>query len=158
VEKGDDEKFIKATAGIPNDRGIIYLNSVGGMVLPGIGIATIIHKKGWSTYVPAGTFCTSMCANIWLGGNKRYITPTSLIGFHTISIKRGERWVRYEDGNAKMLDFYRDIGVSAKAGRIFMAADRNDITWLGNELAASLNINSRVTSFSPGRRRRPIAR
>jgi hypothetical protein len=144
IKAGDDDRFARAldAAKVPKGKATIYLDSAGGLVMPGVVIANIIRRFGWNTYVDANTYCVSMCANIWLAGNVRYINPTAKLGFHTISIKVGRRWFRDDRADAAMLNFYRNMGVSAKAGRVFTAADGDDVIWLNSDLAKSLDIKA----------------
>jgi hypothetical protein len=144
--RDDAIRFVKATAKIPAGKALVYLDSPGGLAVEGLVIAVGIHRQKWNTYVDADTYCLSMCANIWLAGNVRYINPTAKLGFHTISVKVGRRWFRDDRADAAMLNFYRDMGVSAKAGRVFTAADGDDVIWLNSDLAKSLDIKATTWS------------
>jgi hypothetical protein len=140
--RDDAIRFVKATAKVPAGKALVYLDSPGGLAVEGLVIAVGIHRQKWNTYVDADTYCLSMCANIWLAGNVRYINPTAKLGFHTISVKVGRRWFRDDRADAALLNFYRDMGVSAKAGRVFTAADGDDVIWLNFDLAKSLGIKA----------------
>jgi ATP-dependent protease ClpP protease subunit len=120
---------------------MVYLDSPGGLLVDGAVIADIIHGLKMNTYVDADVLCASMCANIWLAGNVRYVNSAARIGFHTIS--KGDK--RDERVNELMLhDFYRAMGVSDKAARVFLAADSDDVMWLTAELAKALDIKIKV--------------
>jgi hypothetical protein len=63
-----------------------------------------------------------MCANIWLAGHTRFINSEAKIGFHSLSDKR-RPGQRAEQANSLFMGFYREMGVSAKAARVFLAAE-----------------------------------
>jgi membrane-bound ClpP family serine protease len=149
IVKGDASRFANAVrkAGIRLADATVYLDSPGGLVIEGISIAHSIKKYGWSTYVASGTTCLSMCANIWLAGRTRYASEKAHIGFHSLSDKRNPN-ERDEQANAAFLSFYREMGVSQKAGRVFLAAEPGaDAIWLTAELARGLNVAITPVTF-----------
>jgi hypothetical protein len=74
---------------------------------------------------------------------------TALLGFHTISLPVGKRLIRNDHDNAVLLSFYRDIGVSAKAGQVLIAADHDHLTWLYPDLATGLDIKMTLWPEKP---------
>ena len=140
--KGDDTKFLHTVrdAEVPRGKAIVHLDSPGGLVDPGIPIALAIRDYGWDTLVDTNKGCGSMCANIWLAGTVRYISPHGKLAFHTVSHRVRGKWVRNEQADAAMLKFYNDMGVSQKAGRVLIAADADDAIALTSDLAKSLDI------------------
>jgi hypothetical protein len=62
---GDENTFAQTTA--PLSRVFVSFHSPGGNLLAGIGIGKIIHARGYTTYVGAGSLCGSACATAWLG-------------------------------------------------------------------------------------------
>ena len=66
-------------ASIPDNQVMVELDSPGGNVLAGLHIAEKIHQKGWPTWVPKETLCSSICGAIWLSGVARWSTNSSLI-------------------------------------------------------------------------------
>ena len=65
--------------------GEVFLNSGGGLTVPGLEIANIIKDKGFETHVASGDRCYSMCAIMWLSGKTRHVGRAAVIGFHGIS-------------------------------------------------------------------------
>jgi ATP-dependent protease ClpP protease subunit len=144
IEKGDVNRFASAVgkAEVRPGDATVWLDSPGGLVMEGIPIARAIKKYGWSTYVAADTECTSMCAIIWLAGHTRFINSNGKVGFHSASDRR-RPGTRNEQANAMMMLVYRDLGVSDKAARVFVAAEPgSDAIWLTADLAESLGIKA----------------
>lgn len=52
---------------------LLVTASPGGNLYEGLQIASIVHDKGVSTYIPEGASCESSCANIFLGGQHRLV-------------------------------------------------------------------------------------
>jgi hypothetical protein len=142
IEKGDANRFANAVgkAGVRPGDATVWLDSPGGLVMEGIPIARAIKKYGWNTYVAADTACASMCADIWLAGHIRFISSDGKVAFHSTADKK-HPGVRNEFGNAMMFSFYRELGISDKAARVFLAAEPgDDAIWLTSALAQSLDI------------------
>ncbi|MBR0801324.1 hypothetical protein JQ615_38855 [Bradyrhizobium jicamae] len=143
IEKGDANRFANAVgkAGVRPGDATVWLDSPGGLVIEGLPIARAVHKYGWNTYVGENIYCTSMCADIWLAGHSRFINSEAKLGFHSTGDKRGTVWVRNDVGNAAIFGFYRELGLSAKAARVLLAAEPGeDVIWLDSDLAKSLDI------------------
>ena len=66
---------------------VVNLDSSGGNVLGGLGIAVTVRDNGWRTYVGSEITCASMCADIWLAGETRYASKTSYIGMHSAGLE-----------------------------------------------------------------------
>jgi len=149
IVKGDADRFADAVrkGGLKPGEATVYLDSMGGLVTEGIPIARSIKKHEWNTYVPSATTCVSMCANIWLAGHTRYVSTKARIGFHSLSDRRNPK-ERNEQANAAFLPFYKEMGISAKAGRVFLAAEPGaDAIWLDVNLARSLSIAFTAITF-----------
>ena len=63
----------------PNINGII-LDSEGGQIYEGRGLAKLIEKHNLDTYTFAG--CSSACTTAFIGGNNRYLGTNARLGFH----------------------------------------------------------------------------
>jgi hypothetical protein len=146
IELNDGDKFAKALdqAKVKPGSAIVSLNSAGGNMVGGVVIARIIKHFKFDTYVPPGdnAYCTSMCANIWLAGTTKYVDEGSRIGFHTLYDGSKKVKVRDERADRMMLSFYNEMGLSNRAGRILMAADPDEVTWLSDSLAEDLGIKA----------------
>ncbi len=76
----DFDKFRDATASIT--KALVGFSSKGGSVLDAISIGRLIRLKNFATVVVDGDRCASACALAWLGGTRRFMGRTALIGFH----------------------------------------------------------------------------
>jgi hypothetical protein len=61
---------------------VVLLESPGGSALAGIEIGRTIRLRNFLTWVPSGVRCASACAAAWLGGTKRLMGKSALVGFH----------------------------------------------------------------------------
>jgi hypothetical protein len=86
IEKGDGEKFQRLVSRLPLLMAIVILNSPGGNLQSGIEIGREIDVRGYSAAVQSEKICASACALAWLAGDKRFMEPTSQIGFHAASV------------------------------------------------------------------------
>jgi hypothetical protein len=124
----------------------VILNSPGGNVLGGRGVAVTIWNNDWATVIPADTTCASMCADIWLAGSTRYAYPTSRIGTHSAGLKVGKAGnvrVKRAD-NSDRIKFFRTIGLSEVAISSMLAPNPDDMLWLSPSKAADLGIKYTV--------------
>src|SRR5215510_13776771 len=80
LDPGDGDQFRSKTSFL--SKAIVSFRSDGGSVVAGIQIGESIRLKGFSTVVPGNARCASACALAWLGGNRRFMTSESRIGFH----------------------------------------------------------------------------
>ena len=64
------------------DRPLVFLGGGGGSVTASIQIGRFIRSRQLATIVENANYCASACALIWMAGSKRYMGPTSIIGFH----------------------------------------------------------------------------
>jgi membrane-bound ClpP family serine protease len=90
IDVYDYNKFWNAVRAIPPGKAMVILNSPGGNVQAGISIGYFIHSNGFMTAVDNGGICASMCAAIWLAGERRFIQTGAFLGFHSTGLL-GER-------------------------------------------------------------------
>ncbi len=86
---GDDSKFqhIVDTYGPRIAR--VVLNSPGGSVPDGLGIAELVYSRKLDTSVPDGDYCLSACFYIFSAGEKR--NADGAVGVHQMSIPGDNR-------------------------------------------------------------------
>jgi hypothetical protein len=149
----NDEKKFEALVNDPALKGkpvIVELNSPGGKEYAGLMIGAIIRDHGYNTEVTADTYCTSICAEIWLGGVKRYASHTSRIGFHSMgevtNVRTGKRSStqvvkRSDKGNDLVIGYHKLLGIDKAATAYLLAADPKEITWLRVDTADAFNID-----------------
>jgi len=63
----------------PDARGVI-LDSPGGQIYEGRGLARVIRERGLATYTLRE--CASACATAFLAGRERLLAPGARLGFH----------------------------------------------------------------------------
>jgi hypothetical protein len=138
----DDFKTFETIAKADKAETVVYLNSDGGNMLGGLLIGMSVKEHGFATYVPADTYCMSMCAAIWIAGKDKYVAPTGKVGFHQ-PYSEDRRGRKHVDARAVafMRDYYLKVGVPKPAADYLIAANPNDIYWLNNQLAAGFGIN-----------------
>jgi len=95
----------------PGLRGIV-LDSSGGHVYEGRGVAKLVQRQGLDTYVFGS--CSSTCTTVFIAGNTRVLGPQGRLGFH-------RQWMDADypvflvDEEAEMrkdLDFYAAQGIA----------------------------------------------
>lgn len=58
----------------------VMLESEGGQIYEGRGLALLFHKHGLDTYTDS--YCLSSCTTAFIGGKNRYLGETASLGFH----------------------------------------------------------------------------
>ena len=141
----DIEQFRAKTSMLP--KAFVLFGSDGGNLAAGIEIGTTIRLKGYVSLVPDGVRCASACALAWLGGHKRFMGATALIGFHAASIQKDGVTSETSVGNALVGSYLNRIGLPDRAVVYITAAAPDEITWLKLSDAAELGID--VELFTP---------
>jgi len=128
LEAGDDRKFNQVAQRY--SKGSVYLESRGGDLVTGIAIGESIRLKGFITSLPPGTTCASSCALAWLGGSRRFLSPTSRLGFHAAYRMDGTTARETGIGNAVVGAYLTRIGLPISAVIYITKASPDAITWL----------------------------
>jgi hypothetical protein len=111
ILSGDDKRF-EAVAGNAA-KALATLSSPGGNLFAGLAVGATIHDRGYSTFVAAGNECASVCGSIWLGGTRRFLTPSSKLGFHAaFNSKTGQET---GEGNAILGAYLSRLGLTYAA-------------------------------------------
>ncbi len=63
----------------------IVLDSDGGSIFEGRGLARLIAERGLDTYSLSG--CESACATAFIGGSRRWLAPGARLGFHQYQLQ-----------------------------------------------------------------------
>lgn len=134
----DREQFLAKIA--PFATGLVILNSNGGNAYAGIEIGKAIRMRGFTTWVPSEKVCASACAFAWLGGTKRLMGKTALVGFHAVSkVQSGER-VETGYGNAMYGAYLGQLGLSDQAIFYLSNAAPSSMNWLTPEVGEKYDI------------------
>ncbi len=115
------EEWLGANPGITG----IVLDSDGGRVYEGRGVARVIRERGLDTYTLEG--CYSACTTAFIAGARRYLGVDARLGFHQYRYDAGTKNLGYLDSAAeqeKDLAYYRDRDIDRRfLERVFEAAD-----------------------------------
>ncbi len=131
----------------------IVLDSVGGRVYEGRGVARVIRERGLDTYTLEG--CYSACTTAFIAGDRRYLGVDARLGFHQYRYDAGSKNLGYLDSKSeqeKDLAYYRDRDIDARfLERVFDAA--GDEMWFPD---AGLLIEYRVIHGRVDDRLQPV--
>jgi len=143
-----DGLVVKAAAAKLNSVGkpiVVNLDSPGGNVIGGLGIANTIAINGWSTIVDADTMCASICADIWLAGKTRYAHSTAKIGMHSAGLTVKGKTLRADDGNLPRIKLFVALGISKDAIVGMLSPDPDSMMWMTPAWAKNVGIKYTVS-------------
>jgi hypothetical protein len=98
----------------PNAKGIV-IESEGGRVYEGRGLATLISQHKLNTY--SFRYCLSACAAAFIGGAKRYLGKDGKLGFHQYAfdsenLQNFRSFYNVEDEQEKDREVYRSKNIT----------------------------------------------
>jgi uncharacterized phage-associated protein len=136
IDSGDDEKLSESLQAAQNKRleiGFINLNSPGGIVSAGAGMARIIRNRQIKTRVKAGSTCASACFMLFAAGKERYAESGARIGVHSaVNQQLGET----KDAKSTTIDMARFLSeLDVPPGIIgkVVTTKPDQIAWLTND-------------------------
>jgi len=139
ITAGDADRFFDSVSNL--ERVTVILESPGGVLREALQIGAEIRTRNLATMVLPDTGCYSACGLIWVSGSRRYMSPTSQIGFHAVfSIENGE-FQESGVGNAEVGSFLTHLGLRIEAIRFFTIAGPNEFLLLTPERARALGID-----------------
>lgn len=129
----------------------VLFRSPGGDLRAGLEIGETIRLRKFSAGVAPGTVCASACALAWLGGTERYMSQTSLIGFHAsyYVAPNGEAAVS-AIGNALIGRYLTRLGLPVPVIEYATRADPHELELLTPEAAKAIGLELTVLELSPG--------
>lgn len=86
IDAGDYGKFMRTLQSMKVNQSsvvTVHLNSPGGFFDDGLAIGKTVRDRGFETFVADNSVCASMCALIWIGG-QRLRGLRAQIGFHCV--------------------------------------------------------------------------
>ncbi len=97
----------------------IILDSDGGQIYEGRGLAMLFDERGLDTYSFSG--CSSACSTAFIGGINRFLSTKAKLGFH-----------QYRLDSEKILQFYKfhDLEIEQKKDLALYQAKNIDSTFL----------------------------
>ncbi|MDO9416208.1 PAN domain-containing protein [Pararhizobium sp.] len=144
---GDDKKFKNIAIAI--DEAIVLLEGPGGQTVAGMEIGRTIAIKQYITGVPEKTVCASACGLIWLAGNKRFMTPTSMIGFHASYSTEGGRTDVSSVGNALVGSYLQQLRLADKVIVYATETGPTSMRWLTPQDAKSIGLEVTLLEDEP---------
>lgn len=142
IKTGDQHIFETLVEGCTT--GGVLFKSNGGELLVGLQIGEIIRRTGLETLVSFDGACASACALAWLGGTKRSMFETSLVGFHSaFTVEDGVATVS-SVGNALVGAYMTQMGLPLDAVTYAVSAAPDDMAWLTSRDAADLGIDATI--------------
>jgi hypothetical protein len=138
IVDGDDTRFGELSQRYP--RAVVYLESAGGALVPGIEIGKLVHAHHHPTAVLDGSTCTSACALIWIAGAPRYLGPEGHLGFHASYSDEGGRLVETGVGNAMVGHYLAQLDLPEDAAVFATIASPYEINWLTAENSGEAGI------------------
>jgi len=154
IEDGDEEVFRARVSEYPTADRWVSFSSYGGNLYAGLVIGEIIRKHGFMTVVKPRATCASVCALAWLAGVKRYLYPSSRVGFHA-AIHRDTKKAT-ASGNALIGAYLMRLGYSYQTVWWLLERDE-DMQWLTANNAAENGIEHVVLEEEAPRPTRPTA-
>jgi hypothetical protein len=142
----EDLATFTALADTQKNPALVFLDSPGGQLAAALEIGLIIKRRGFSTLVDH-TRCQSACALIWLAGKHRYMTSSSMLGFHASTDNRTSQISG--PGNAMIGTYLYQLGITNwQSMAFFVMADPKSMRWLDPRNAAVANIAVDVFSLN----------
>jgi hypothetical protein len=151
IVPGDAEVFKNTLNSIHDVKPVVALAGPGGQFIAGMSIAAQVVLNRLATFVPADKECDSICGVIWIAGAKRFMTPTSQIGFHAAyngedsAINPGQV---SSNGNAQIGAFYAVLHLNMDAIDYLTKAGPREMNYLSAAKAAELAIDVQVIDQS----------
>lgn len=136
----ESDAYVFAEAATRFRTAVVSLESNGGNLLGGLAMGRQIRERGFETLVSQGATCASVCATVWLSGERRSAAGGSRIGFHSSYLVRDGKAEASAKGNEVHANYLRSIGVPEATISYIMMAAPGSMTWLTDDAAKSLGI------------------
>jgi hypothetical protein len=147
LNQGDEKKFNLVAQ--PYTKGVVLFVSPGGELISGIEIGRLIRLRNFATGVAPGTRCASACALAWLGGAQRFLSSTSLIGFHAASIVNNGTATESGLGNPIVGAYLTTLGLPLSAVIYITKSPPDEVTWLNVSDAEQVGIDVSLLDLTP---------
>lgn len=141
----DGRKFLAAA--LSGEATLVSLASPGGSINAAIQIGSIVRSKGMTTIVDRGQDCASACGLIWLAGQRRLLTLTSRVGFHTAYVIRNGHRVASADGNALIGRYIARLDLPKQSFAFATAAGPDDLNWLDSSNSEHAGIDREIVEI-----------
>lgn len=139
ITAGDGDRFFEAVNSL--ERATVILESPGGLLREALQMGAEIRIRNFATMVLPDAECYSACGLIWVSGARRYMSPTSEIGFHAAFSAENGEYRESGVANAEIGSFLTHLGLRIEAIRFFTIAGPNEFLLLTPERARALGID-----------------
>ncbi|MER9413478.1 MULTISPECIES: lysozyme inhibitor LprI family protein [unclassified Mesorhizobium] len=139
IVQGDADRFYDLT--LNRGRVLVLLQSPGGLIEEALQIGARIRLSSYVTSVGADGECYSACGLIWVAGVRRYMSPTSKIGFHAAYTEENGQYKESGVANAEVGSYLTHLGLRIEAIRFFTIAGPTEVRLLSSESARALGID-----------------
>jgi hypothetical protein len=147
LNQGDEKKFNLVAQRYT--KGAVLFASPGGNLVAAIEIGRIIRLRNFATGVAPKTRCASACALAWLGGTQRFLSSTSLIGFHAAYVVEKGAATESGLGNAIVGAYLTTLGLPLSAVIYIAKSPPDEITWLNVSDARQVGIDVSLLDLTP---------
>jgi hypothetical protein len=115
----------------------IILNSPGGNMIGGDGLAGVIYQNHMITGVAHGGFCASACVEVWASGTTKTVPTDGGVGVHHATGPRGD--TDAEDVTTYAVRVYQRLGAPQSVIDATYATPSTDIHFLTRDEYAAWN-------------------
>jgi hypothetical protein len=115
----------------------IILNSPGGNMVGGDGLAGIIYQNHMITGVAHGGFCASACVEVWASGTTKTVPTDGGVGVHHATGPKGD--TNAEDATTYAVRVYQRLGAPQSVIDATYATPSADIHFLTRDEYAAWN-------------------
>jgi hypothetical protein len=153
-----DETVLVINGNIGADTGIVFkqalnenpkvktilLNSGGGYVDVGLGMADLVANRGLSTWIPQDTYCASICSAIFFAGRNRM--AQGQLGVHQVAMSF-ESNQQTQMALSDMVDAMNRYGVSQNVFTVMLRTPPDKMYFLNTEELVMWEVNRGVVIF-----------
>jgi hypothetical protein len=123
----------------------ILLNSGGGYVDVGLGMAELIANRGLSTWIPSETVCASICSALYFAGKSRM--AQGQLGVHQVAMST-ESNLQTQVAVSDMIDAFNRYDVDQKVFAVMLRTPPEQMYFLNNEEIVMWNVNRGIIMFA----------
>lgn len=103
-------------------------------------IGATIRRNNFATMVAADGECYSACGLVWLASERRYMAPSSQIGFHAAYRQVGDYLEESGEANAQIGSYLTHLGLRVEAIRFFTQSGPHEMELLTPSRARVLGV------------------
>lgn len=141
IEVGDSNRFFRLVRRTPHVTGVM-LSSMGGSADDGLAIAKYIFERKLDTMVTAT--CHSICAIMFLAGNRRFVTVDAAITVHSAYKQIGD-WVAVDHRtNGTVAWFLGHMGYPLPLARLWVTTPTEGAAPITLEMSEKLGLGFTV--------------